>query len=365
MKLLTVVGARPQFIKAAAISRRLQDFKQNEIQEQIVHTGQHYDEGMSDVFFRELDIPTPRWNLGAGQAGDHGQNMGTMISGIDEVISDYRPDCMLVYGDTNSTLAGAISAAKMGLRLAHVEAGLRSFRRGMPEEVNRVVTDRVSDFLFCPTDVAVSHLRNEGRTDHVYLVGDVMFDVFKRALARIDNSAPSRYGMTSKQYVLATIHRAENTDDVKRLTCIFEALGRVSQVLPVLLPLHPRTRRALDRERLVVADAIKVTEPLPYQELVSLMVASAVVATDSGGMQKEAYFSEAPCVTLRDETEWIETVEQGWNVLAPPTNASEAAGNISAAIIAAANKPPEKQPPAIYGNGDAAGEIIQTLRQVL
>ena len=365
MKLLTVVGARPQFIKAAAISRHLRDLGQCDVQEQIVHTGQHYDEGMSEVFFRELDIPAPRWNLGAGQAGDHGHNMGSMISGIDQVVSDYGPDCMLVYGDTNSTLAGAISAAKKGLRLAHVEAGLRSFRRGMPEEVNRVLTDRVSDFLFCPTEVAVSHLRNEGRTENVYLVGDVMLDVFERTLERIDHAAATRYGIDSKQYVLATVHRAENTDDGKRLTCIFDALGRVSQTLPVLLPLHPRTRAALDRENVVPAEGIKLTEPLPYQELVSLMVTSAVVATDSGGMQKEAYFSEVPCVTLRDETEWVETVEQGWNMLAPPNDGSEAANKIGTSIIAAANQPPAKQPSAIYGNGDAAEQIIQTLKRLL
>ena len=318
MKLLTVVGARPQFIKAAALSRSLNETAHTSITERIVHTGQHYDDGMSRVFFDELEIPEPRVNLGCGDFHDYGAQLGAMISGIDAAIRDWRPDCLLVYGDTNSTLAGALAAARSGTALAHVEAGLRSFRRAMPEEINRILTDRLSDYLFCPTETALQHLRAEGRKNDVFLVGDVMFDVFKRTLQTMDRTEHRKYNLEKGKYVLTTVHRAENTDDRDRLSCIFEALADVSMQIPVVLPIHPRTKIALQKAGIVPAANIRIVDPLPYKELMSLLLDARAIATDSGGLQKEAYFAAVPCVTLRDETEWTETIDAGWNRLAPP-----------------------------------------------
>jgi UDP-GlcNAc3NAcA epimerase len=359
-RILTVVGARPQFIKAAAVSRRFADPQFSMLEEAIVHTGQHYDDGMSGTFFRDLEIPEPRWNLGAG-GGGHGAQLGSMTSGLERVLEDWVPDMLMVYGDTNSTLAGALVAAKAGLRLAHVEAGLRSFRRGMAEEVNRVVTDRLSDLLFCPTGAAVANLAAEGRNAGVHLVGDVMYDTFLRSAAKLNSDALSRHGLERRRFLLATVHRAENTDDRVRLASLFAALSQVAREFPVLLPLHPRTRKALADASIAPADGIRIVDPLPYGELMSIMANAAAVVTDSGGMQKEAYFAAVPCVTLRDETEWTETVEAGWNRLAPPAHDPGAAGLIATAILSAVASRPGVTPPQIYGDGDAAGKILNVI----
>jgi UDP-GlcNAc3NAcA epimerase len=350
--ILTVVGARPQFVKAAVVSRRLRDPDFAALRETVVHTGQHYDAELSQVFFDDLGIAPPKHHLGVGSAG-HAAQTGAIMAGLEPVIAAERPDIVLVYGDTNSTLAAALVAAKAGVRLAHVEAGLRSFRRGMAEEVNRVVTDRLADLLFCPTATAVENLAREGRAD-AHLVGDVMYDSYRRELARADRGAAERLGLSPKRYVLATVHRAETTDDPARLAAVMTGLGRAGRQMPILLPLHPRTRAALERQKIVVDETVHLVTPQPYHAMLGLLAGAAVVATDSGGLQKEAAFARVPCVTLRDETEWEETVESGWNRLAPLT-----AQGIAEAI-AAAGAPPASPPPD-YGDGDAAGRILRLI----
>jgi UDP-GlcNAc3NAcA epimerase len=355
MRIVTVVGARPQFIKAATIARRLRDSAYTGIEELIVHTGQHYDEKMSDQFFRDLEIPAPAVNLGVG-SGAHGAQTGAIMGALERVLPDLRPDLMLVYGDTNSTLAAALVAAKAAVPLAHVEAGLRSFRPGMPEEVNRVVTDRLSTWLFCPTETAAMHLRGEGRSDGVHIVGDVMFDGYRFHATKPEvASAASRHGLDGKPFALVTMHRAENTDDPERLAFLLSALAQVAAEMPVLLPLHPRTQAAIVRTGLEPV-GITIVEPLPYVDMIGLLGAAAVVATDSGGLQKEAFFSGTPCITLRDETEWVETVMTGWNCLMPKGGAD----TVAQAILRAAAAPPSLQPP-LYGDGDAAGKILDIL----
>jgi UDP-GlcNAc3NAcA epimerase len=351
-RILTVVGARPQFVKAAVVSRRLRDPEFAALSETVVHTGQHYDPELSQVFFDDLGIATPRHHLGVG-SGSHAVQTGAIMAGLEKIIDAERPDIVLVYGDTNSTLAAALAAAKAGVRLAHVEAGLRSFRRGMAEEVNRVVTDRLADLLFCPTRAAVENLAREGRADAL-LVGDVMYDSYRRELAHADHEASARHGLSPKRYVLATVHRAETTDDPDRLAAVMTGLGRAGRQMPVLLPLHPRTRAALERWSITVDTAVRLVPPQPYHAMLGLLAGAAVVATDSGGLQKEAAFARVPCVTLREETEWAETVTSGCNRLAPLT----AAGIAEA--IAAAVKPPAGPPPD-YGDGDAAGRILSAL----
>ncbi len=329
MKIVTIVGARPQFIKAAPVSRELR--KQHT--EVLVHTGQHYDENMSAVFFRELEIPEPDCNLGIG-SGSHGQQTGAMLGGIEAVLIAEQPDWVLVYGDTNSTLAGALAAAKLHIKVAHVEAGLRSFNRRMPEEVNRVLTDHVSDMLFCPTQTAVKNLAREGLTQGVHLVGDVMHEALLWAAerARTQSVILDRLVLMKKGFLLATVHRAENTDDPVRLRAIVEAL--VSLDDPIVFPIHPRTRKALDRlEFPTLPSRVKVIEPVGYLDMVHLEQSARTIMTDSGGIQKEAYWLGVPCVTLRDETEWVETVESGWNVLV---------GADTERIVGAAKENPKK-----------------------
>jgi UDP-GlcNAc3NAcA epimerase len=350
--ILTVVGARPQFVKAAVVSRRLRDPEFGALRETVVHTGQHYDAELSQVFFDDLGIVPPRHHLGVG-SGSHAAQTGAIMAGLEKVIDAERPDMVLVYGDTNSTLAAALVAAKAAVPLAHVEAGLRSFRRGMAEEVNRVVTDRLADLLFCPTQTAVDNLAREGRVDAL-LVGDVMYDSYRCELARADRAAPERHGLSAKRYVLATVHRAETTDDPTRLAAVMAGLGGAGRQLPVLLPLHPRTRAALERQGIAVDPAVHLVAPQPYHAMLGLLAGAAVVATDSGGLQKEAAFARVPCVTLRDETEWAETVTSGWNRLAPLT-----ADGIAKAITAAVTPP--AGPPPDYGDGDAAGRILSAL----
>lgn len=312
MKLVSVVGARPQFIKAAAVSRALAAAG---IPEVMIHTGQHFDPGMSDVFFDELGIPQSAYNLGIS-GGGHGAMTGQMLEKIEAVLLSEQPDWMLVYGDTNSTLAGALAAAKLHIPVAHVEAGLRSFNRRMPEEINRVMTDHLSALLFVPTRSATVNLTAEGITRGVHHVGDVMFDAAldARARAATVSTIRQRLGLSEGGYHVATVHRAENTDTPEALTAVLQYLKAMAADLPVVLPLHPRTRQAAERFGLDFED-LTLCEPLGYLDMTWLVAGACSVLTDSGGLQKEAYFHRRPCVTLRSETEWVETIEQGWNRL--------------------------------------------------
>ncbi|MDD5063946.1 MAG: UDP-N-acetylglucosamine 2-epimerase (non-hydrolyzing) [Phycisphaerae bacterium] len=319
MKIICVCGARPQFVKAAAVSRAIVKYNTENpnciIDEKIVHTGQHYDENMSKVFFDELKIPRPYVNLEVG-SGLHGRQTGLMLEKVEEVLLELKPDIVLVYGDTNSTLAGALAAAKLHIPIAHVEAGLRSFNRKMPEEINRLVADHLSSILFCPTDTAVENLQKEGITDGVHQVGDVMYDsvLFNVNLAEQSSQIMSRLELPSKGYYVATIHRAENTNDTKRMDDILSAFGQID--FPVVLPMHPRTRKILGKKLTNISKNVRVIDPVAYFDMLMLEKNSRLILTDSGGIQKEAYWFSVPCVTLRDETEWVETVEAGCNILA-------------------------------------------------
>lgn len=311
MKIVTVLGARPQFIKAAALSRELR----KRHQEVLVHTGQHYDYGMSGVFFDSLEIPPPDVNLGVG-SGNHGAQTAAMLAGIEDVLVKEKPDWMLIYGDTNSTLAGAVAASKLHVPVAHVEAGLRSFNRRMPEEVNRVVADHLSSLLLCPSQTAVDHLAAEGIRDDVHLVGDVMLDVLNWAKERAAPKSAqtlAQLGVKQGEYLLATIHRGENTDSPERLGAIVRALNALEEI--VLFPVHPRTRKAIAASGQQLGSHVRAIDPLGYFEMVTASAAARLILTDSGGLQKEAYWLGVPCVTMRDETEWVETVAAGWNTL--------------------------------------------------
>ncbi len=354
MRILTVIGARPQFIKASAVSRAIQQSHAHgsPLQEVILHTGQHFDANMSQVFFDELSIPSPAYHLGIAGLS-HGAMTGRMLEGIEAVLVKEKPDAVLVYGDTNSTLAGALAAAKLHIPVAHVEAGLRSFNKRMPEEVNRVLTDHVSDALFCPTPAAVSNLEREGVESGVHLVGDVMYDVtlYYRRLARANHNL-EKWGLADKNYALCTVHRAENTDDPARLSGILAALREIAKEVPVVLPLHPRTRSVIKNSG--EADALlglTVVPPVSYLEMLRLEMSAMAILTDSGGVQKEAFFHRVPCITLRDETEWVETVEMGWNVLAgADRDAIVCAWHGSNARVEAGQ---------VYGDGDAAGRVVE------
>ncbi len=358
-KILTIVGARPQFIKAAAVSRTLQSDFANQLEELIVHTGQHFDENMSKVFFDELEIPVPHVHM-AISGGSHGAMTGRMLEAVETVLLKERPDWVLVYGDTNSTLAGALAAAKLNIPVAHVEAGLRSFNMRMPEEINRILTDRVSTLLLCPTSTAVGHLANEGLTCGVHLVGDVMYDasLFYGSLAVQRSAILKQLQLSQSGYVLATCHRAENTDDPARLRQIVEALIEIARDMPVVLPLHPRTRHHLELTGLQASlSKLRVVEPLSYLDMVALEQAAAVIMTDSGGVQKEAYFYRVPCITLRDETEWVETVTLGWNRL---TGASKDRILLAYQAVVA-SPPPMAGNDNPYGSGDASARLLQVL----
>jgi UDP-GlcNAc3NAcA epimerase len=319
MKILTVVGARPQFIKASMLNRVIRSH--GDVTEVIVHTGQHHDALMSDVFFQQLDISQPSHCLGIA-GGTHGDMTGRMMIALDGVLLTESPDVVLVYGDTNSTLAAALCSAKLGIPIAHVEAGLRSFNRMMPEEVNRVLTDHLAKFLFCPTEVAIQNLAFEGITQIVENVGDIMYDAALHYGSKVENLAlltPTlRNLFDSKNYVLATIHRQENTDDPIRLHVITSGLLELADSYPVVIPLHPRTRNRLGTELLEILNAhpnIHCTEPLGYLEMLQMERNAGLILTDSGGVQKEAFFFRVPCATLRDETEWTELIDSGWNTL--------------------------------------------------
>ncbi|MEW5825440.1 MAG: UDP-N-acetylglucosamine 2-epimerase (non-hydrolyzing) [Candidatus Bipolaricaulota bacterium] len=363
MKITSVVGARPQFVKLGPICRAFAGVAG--IEHQIVHTGQHYDATMSDVFFADLELPAPDVNLGVG-SGSHGSQTGHMLARLEEVFLSSRPDLVLVFGDTNSTLAAALAAAKLHMPVAHVEAGLRSFRKSMPEEINRVLADHVSTLLFCPTDVAVENLLREGiakvksaeeatpDAPAVLQVGDVMQDAVEQN-ARHAAQRPHvavRLGVRGS-YAVATVHRAENTDDAACLREIVAGLGDVARDTSVVLPLHPRTRNALRAAGLVVLPVgVHAVEPLSYLDMLQLVSQARLVLTDSGGLQKEAYLLGVPCVTLRDETEWVELVEAGWNQLAGASR--ERIATAARAALAAA-VPPSKAP--LYGDGKAAKRV--------
>jgi UDP-GlcNAc3NAcA epimerase len=313
LRLVSIVGARPQFIKAAAVSRVI--LGRREIVEMMVHTGQHFDADMSDIFFEELAIPAPVRHLGVS-GGGHGEMTGRMLHGLELVLQELKPDVVLVYGDTNSTLAGALAAVKLHIPVVHVEAGLRSFNRRMPEEINRVLVDHVSELSFCPTHAAVANLEREGITSGVYNVGDVMYDatLFAGMTARERSTILARLDLRPREFALATLHRAENTDDPAALAKAVGYLADQAKRCVVVFPLHPRTRAAIARGGPSLG-AVRTTSPLGYFDMHRLLQDAALVLTDSGGLQKEAYFHRVPCVTLRDETEWIETVEHGWNRL--------------------------------------------------
>ena len=313
LNIMTVVGARPQFVKAAAVSRAFA--AHGGVREIMVHTGQHFDDNMSDVFFREMGIPRPDHQLEI-HGGDHGEMTGRMMIALEAVMRAEQPDWVVVYGDTNSTLAGALCAAKLDMSLAHVEAGLRSFDRSMPEEINRVVTDHVSDLLFCPTLAAAANLKAEGVTRGVMTVGDVMYDatLMMRDAARRASTILQRLGLTEGGYALATLHRAWTTDEPGALEAALDFLKNEAAARPVVVPLHPRTRAASVRQGLST-QGLMIIEPVGPIDMHALLAGCAAVFTDSGGLQKEAYFHRKPCVTLRDATEWVETVDAGWNRL--------------------------------------------------
>lgn len=348
MKVVSVIGARPQFVKAALLSAEL---ARRGIEEVLVHTGQHYDQNMSDVFFEELHIPQPRHNLGVG-GGGHGEQTGEMLRRLEPVIENERPDWVLVYGDTNSTLAGALVAAKLHIPVAHVEAGLRSFNKAMPEEINRIVADHVGDLLLVPNKSAADQLASEGITRGVRVVGDIMVDLAQRVCAELPGVPPilERLQLHAGAYAVATIHRAANTDDAPTFARIIEGLRHVD--LPVVFPVHPRTRAIAAANGVGERDNIVPIDPLPYREMVALLSRAAYAFTDSGGLQKEAFVLKVPCVTLREETEWLDTLEDGWNVLA---------GSDPAKIVSASRRPRPSVQSTPYGDGHTARHIVDAL----
>jgi len=355
MRIMTVVGARPQFIKAATISRVIKESHQSEIKEIIVHTGQHYDENMSKVFFDQLEIPKPEYNLEISGAS-HGAMTGRMLEAIEVVINKEKPDYLLVYGDTNSTLAGALAAAKLQVPVAHVESGLRSYNMKMPEEINRILTDHISNLLFCPTDEAVKNLKQEGVVEGVFNTGDVMYDAAIFYGNHVDKKSKilTSLNINSGEYLLATCHRAENTDDSMRMESILKALHEISDKINVVLPLHPRTQKLMQKYGLThLTKNLIIVEPLDYIDMISLEKSAKMILTDSGGVQKESFFYNVPCITMRDETEWVETVKLGWNIVA----GADKKGIIDAyeSFLNSIPKTENKKP---YGSGDAAKKIV-------
>jgi len=360
-KIITVIGARPQFVKAAVVSRALS--LAGGCVEILLHTGQHYDENMSQVFFDQLEIPAPSYNLCIGSAL-HGVQTGAMLHRIEEVLLKEHPDAVLVYGDTNSTLAGALAAAKLHIPVAHVEAGLRSFNRRMPEEINRVVTDHLAELLFAPTAISVRNLLREGISDgSIHQVGDVMYDAalfYAAKAAESEDRLLARLGLERGGYVLATVHRAENTDDRYRLSAIFEGLAQLATTCRVVMPLHPRTRAALVRAELDqrILTRLSLIEPVAYLDMVVLERHARLIVTDSGGVQKEAFFYGVPCATLRDQTEWTELLDCGWNTLVPPRSVA----GVAAGLLERIGATPPPAPPALYGDGAAGAAIARIMK---
>lgn len=353
MKLLTVVGARPQFIKAAAVSREIANIPS--LSEKIIHTGQHFDDNMSEVFFRDMQIPAPAYNLNINSLS-HGAMTGQMLVRLEEIFLAEKPDMVLVYGDTNSTLAGALAAVKLHIPVGHVEAGLRSFRMTMPEEINRVMTDRVASLLFCPTDTAVANLKAEGverSGARIVKCGDVMYDCALYYGKIAEEKSTILECLKHDRFALCTVHRAENTDDPKNLRAIFEGLEQINSECPVVLPIHPRTRKIV--ESLGLKTNVTLLEPVSYFDMLQLLGKCEIVLTDSGGLQKEAYFFGKPCVTLRDETEWVELVEAGANRV----TGADTAEIVSAFRIMRGKAYAKDR--RLYGDGNAAREIAETL----
>lgn len=349
MKIVTIVGARPQFVKAAAISRKLRQ----EHQEILVHTGQHYDYEMSGIFFDGLELPPADVSLGVG-SGSHGSQTGAMLKAVEDVLLAERPDYVLVYGDTNSTMAGALAASKLCIPIAHVEAGLRSFNRRMPEEINRVVADHVSSLLFCPSETAIRNLSAEGVTQNAHLVGDVMLDILnwaKQRASSIHQATMDKYGVQTQRFLLATVHRSENTDQRERISSILRAFNALDE--QVVFPVHPRARKIMAQQSFQPGPNVKLVDPVGYLEMVALQSAARMVLTDSGGVQKEAYWLGVPCLTMRDETEWVETVEAGWNVLV--------GSNATKIIDSVRSFSPPAARPELYGGGAAAEKCVELL----
>jgi UDP-GlcNAc3NAcA epimerase len=358
MIVATIIGARPQFIKAAPVSRALK--ATGKVKEILIHTGQHYDQNMSAVFFEQLQIPAPEYNLGIG-SGSHGQQTGRMLEGIEQILVDIKPSWVLLFGDTNSTLAGILAAAKLGIPTAHIEAGLRSFNRWMPEEVNRVVTDHLADLLFAPTQLAVNNLTHEGITKNVHLVGDVMYDAALQFSTTADQNSRivDRLGLRPKEYLLATLHRADNVDNPSRLTDIVGALASISREIQVVFPVHPRTQKKI-KEIKIDFDAngsVKVIDPVGYLDMIELERKARIIVTDSGGVQKEAYFHRVPCVILRDETEWEELIAGGSSKLASPKDSA----NITRAVKEMTRMNQAEFPKGLYGEGNASEKIVSVL----
>ncbi len=380
MKIVTVIGARPQFVKAAAVSRAIAEYNNSistqhaMINEIIVHTGQHFDANMSDIFFEEMQIPQPHYHLEIHSLS-HGAMTGRMLEQIEAVLLNEKPDYVMVYGDTNSTLAGALAACKLHIKVIHVEAGLRSFNMKMPEEINRILTDRISDILCCPTETAIGHLKREGidttlaeSVNHPLVVetGDVMLDaaLYYSKFSQKKSTLVRDLQLEEREFVLCTIHRAENTDDPERLSGICEALKEISNQIKVVLPLHPRTRKIFESSNATSAsansgssDSLIIIDPVGYFDMLELLKQTSIVMTDSGGLQKEAYFFGKPCVVLRDETEWTELMEKGYNVLAGATHS----GIINA--FRQVSKRNIQIEPGIYGKGEAAHNIINALQK--
>ena len=349
LKIVTILGARPQFIKAAAVSSVFS----GHFDEILVHTGQHYDPNMSAVFFEELNIPNPKYHLNVG-SGSHGAMTGAMLAEIEKVLEMEKPDFVLVYGDTNSTIAGALAASKLLIPVIHVEAGLRSFNKAMPEEQNRILTDHISKILFAPTQTAVQNLQNEGITEGVHLVGDVMYDgiLHFSKIAREKSRILESLNLEAGKFLLCTIHRAENTNSLERLTAIVNGLNACKE--PIVLPLHPRTLKYIHDYGLKLSDTVCVIDPVGYLDMVRLESGAKKIVTDSGGIQKEAFFLGIPCITLREETEWVETVENGWNILvgADQTKIADAIKNFN----------PSGERKAYFGEGNATQKMIETIK---
>lgn len=355
-RIITIVGARPQFIKAAMLSRAI--LFNEAFEEHIIHTGQHYDENMSKIFFSQINAVKPTWQLHCGNTS-HGEMTGRMLIDIEKILIDNKPDYVVVYGDTNSTLAGALAACKLHIPVVHIEAGLRSFNKKMPEEINRILTDNVSSILCCPTKTAVKNLNNENIYKGVFHVGDIMYDaaLYFGKVAEEKSNIIDTLNLKEKQFRLCTVHRAENTDNIERLTGIISALNEMStSEMPLVFPIHPRTKICIKKypqlDKLLNNKNILTIEPLGFLDMVMLEKKADMILTDSGGIQKEAYFHRTPCITLREETEWVETVDAGWNIIA---------GYKTEKILESINKVNPQKEIEEYGKGDTANKILELL----
>ena len=362
MKIVSIVGARPQFIKASAICRSIKEFNKepkNNIKEVIVHTGQHFYSNMSDIFFKELNIPQPNYNLEIS-GGSHAEMTSRMMVSIEKVLLKEKPAYVIIYGDTNSTLAAALVAAKIQIPVVHIEAGLRSFNRKMPEEINRIIADRISAINFCPTNEALKNLKNDGLEKNAFVVGDVMYDVSKhfKKIGKTKSSIIEKLNLQNKDFALATCHRAENTDHPERLREILKAFTEINKKMPLFFCIHPRTKKFISKFNLTsYLNNFSVIEPLSFIDMVMLEQAASLILTDSGGVQKEAFFYKTPCITLRDETEWVETVELGWNQVSG-ANMDEILNAFNNTDI---HKNIKQYEP--YGDGFSANKIIQIINE--